>query len=76
MFMKHDVWRKLRNKCIIRMIKPTRMRWARNVTHIVELRNSYNSFIGKPDVKTPVERPRRRWEGLARDSGELLVGRW
>jgi hypothetical protein len=27
-----------------------------------EMRNAYNIFAGKPEVKRPLGRPRRRWE--------------
>jgi hypothetical protein len=35
---------------------------------VVQGRNVYRIFIGKPEVKNPLERPRRRWEdGLKMD---------
>jgi hypothetical protein len=27
-----------------------------------EMRNAYNTLVGKSDGKRPLERPRRRWE--------------
>jgi hypothetical protein len=27
-----------------------------------EMRNAYNIFVGKPEVKRPLRRPRHRWE--------------
>jgi hypothetical protein len=27
-----------------------------------EIRNEYKTFIGKPEMKEPLGRPRRRWE--------------
>jgi hypothetical protein len=27
-----------------------------------EIRNAYNIFVGKPEGKRPLGRPRRRWE--------------
>jgi hypothetical protein len=29
----------------------------------VEREGSYRILVGKPEVKRPLERPRRRWEG-------------
>lgn len=31
-------------------------------THMGEKRHSYNIFIGKPDGKRPLRRPRHRWD--------------
>jgi hypothetical protein len=62
-------WRKLQNEklhnlyssqSIIRMIKSRRMRWAGNVACMGEKRNVYRIFVGKPDGKRPLGRPRRR----------------
>jgi hypothetical protein len=62
-------WRKLHNEefhilysspNIIRHIKSRRMRWAGHV-HAWE-RNVYKVFMGKPEGKRPLGRPRRRWE--------------
>jgi hypothetical protein len=47
---------------IIRMIKPRRMRWAGHVAHMGEKRNAYRLSAGKPEGKTPLERPRQRWK--------------
>jgi len=38
------------------------MRWAGHVARIGESREVYRVLIGKPAVKSPVRRPRRRWE--------------
>jgi hypothetical protein len=63
-------WRKLHNEefhnlcsspSIIRIIKPRRMRWAGHVARMEEKRNAYNILAGKPEGKTPLGRPRRRW---------------
>jgi hypothetical protein len=62
-------WRKLRNDelrvlysspSIIRMVKSTRMRWVGHVARIGEKRNAYKLFVGKPEGKRPLGRPRRR----------------
>jgi hypothetical protein len=47
---------------IIRMIKSMRMRWAGHVALMGEKRNSYTILVGKPEVKRPLGRHRRRWE--------------
>jgi hypothetical protein len=44
------------------MIKPRRMRWARHVARVGEMRNSYTILVGRPEGKRPFGRPRRRWE--------------
>jgi hypothetical protein len=38
-----------------------RMRWAGNVARIEEKRNVCGILVGKPEGKTPLGRPRRRW---------------
>jgi hypothetical protein len=47
---------------IIRKIKSRRMRWAGHVARMGEEKNVYRVFIGKPEGKTPLGRPRRRWD--------------
>jgi hypothetical protein len=56
-------WRRLHNEelynmysspNIIKMIKSRRMRWARHVGHMGEMRNAYKIVIGKPEWKTCV----------------------
>jgi hypothetical protein len=37
--------------CIIRMIKPRRMRWTGHVAHVGEKRNAYRILVGKPEGK-------------------------
>ena len=64
-------WRKLHNEelnalysspNIIQVIKSRRMRWAGHVARIWERRGSYKVLVGKPEVKRPLGRPRRRWD--------------
>jgi hypothetical protein len=57
---------------IIRIIKSRRMRWAGHVARMGEKRNSYRLFVGKPEGKRPLGRPRRRWVDNKRiDFGEV-----
>ncbi|KAJ4438735.1 hypothetical protein ANN_14686 [Periplaneta americana] len=64
-------WRKLHNTelhalysspDIIRNIKSRRLRWAGHVARMGESRNAYRVLVGRPEVKRPLGRPRRRWE--------------
>jgi hypothetical protein len=63
-------WRKLHNEelhdlhsspRIIRMIKTRRMRWTGHVARMGEKRSAYRLFVGKPEGRRPLGRPRRRW---------------
>ncbi|KAJ4440916.1 hypothetical protein ANN_10764 [Periplaneta americana] len=64
-------WRKLHNTelhalysspDIITNIKSRRLRWAGHVARMGESRNAYRVLVGRPEVKRPLGRPRRRWE--------------
>jgi hypothetical protein len=64
-------WRKLHNEelndlyCspnILRLMKSRRMRWAGHVALMVERRGLFRAFVGKPEGKRPLGRPRRRRE--------------
>jgi len=64
-------WRRLHNEKlynlyassnIIRVIKSGRIRWTGHVARMGEMRNVYNIFVGKPEGKRPLGRPRRKWE--------------
>jgi len=46
---------------IVRVIKSRRMRWVGHVARIGEERGVYRVFVGKPEGKRPLGRPRRRW---------------
>jgi hypothetical protein len=60
---------------IIRQIKSRRMRWAGNVARMGEGRNVYRVLVGKPERKSPLGRPRRRWEdGIKMDLREIGWG--
>jgi hypothetical protein len=42
-----------------------------------EGRNLYRVLVGKPEVKRPLGRPRRRWEdGIKMDLGEIGWAVW
>jgi len=47
---------------IVPVIKSRRMRWAGHVARMGERRGVYSVFVGKPEGKRPLGRPRRRWE--------------
>jgi hypothetical protein len=60
---------------MIRQIKSRRMRWAGHVTRMWERINVYRVLVGKPEGKSPLERPRRRWEdGTKMDLREIGSG--
>jgi hypothetical protein len=46
---------------IIRIIKSKRMGWAGQLARMGEKRNVCRLMVGKPEVKRPLGRPRRRW---------------
>ena len=47
---------------IIRVIKSRRNRWTGHVAHMRERRGVCRVLVRKSAVKTPLGRPRRRWE--------------
>jgi hypothetical protein len=60
-------WRKLHSDefhspNIVKVIKSRRMRWAGHVARMEEGRRVYRLLVGKPEVKRPLGRLRRRWE--------------
>ena len=44
------------------MIKSGRLRWAGDVARMEEGRSAFKILTGTPAGKTPLGRPRRRWE--------------
>jgi hypothetical protein len=38
------------------------MKQVRHIEHMEEKRNTCKIFVGKPEGKRPLERPRRRWK--------------
>jgi hypothetical protein len=77
-------WRILRNKelhklysspDIIRQVMSKRMRWAGHAARMGEERKVYKVFLGKPEGKRPLGRPRRKWEdGIRMDLREIGLG--
>jgi hypothetical protein len=63
-------WRKLHSEelhnFIIRQIKSWRMWWAGHVARMGGGRKVYRVLVGKPKVKRPLGRQRRRWEDWSR----------
>jgi hypothetical protein len=63
-------WRRLHNKehhhlyasQNIMVIKPRRMRWARHVARMREMRNVYNILVGRPEGNRPLRRAGHRWK--------------
>jgi hypothetical protein len=64
-------WRKLHNeelnklyslRSIVRVIKSRRMRWAEYAARMGDSRVVYRVLVGKLEGKSPLGRPRRRWE--------------
>jgi hypothetical protein len=46
----------------VRVVKSRRMRWAGHVARTVEEGGVHRVFVGKPEGKRPLGRPRSRWE--------------
>jgi hypothetical protein len=77
-------WRRLHNEelndlysppNIIRVIKSGRMRWAGHVARMGEKRGAYRILVGRPEVRRPLGRPRRRWEdNIKMDLQEMGCG--
>jgi hypothetical protein len=68
---KDGSWRKLYNDelhslysspNIVMVIKSRRMKWAGHVARMGEGRGVYRVLVGRPEGKTPLGRPRCRWE--------------
>jgi hypothetical protein len=47
---------------IVGVITSRRMKWAGHVARMGERRDVYRDLVGRPEVKSPLGRPRRRWE--------------
>jgi hypothetical protein len=74
-------WRKVHNEelrdlysspSIIRIFKSRRMRWESHVARMGAKKNAYRLFVGKPEGKRPLGRPRRRWvDNIRMELGEV-----
>jgi hypothetical protein len=54
------------------MVKSRKMKWTGNVARMEEKTNVYRILVGKPEVKRPLGRPRRRWvNGIKKDLREI-----
>jgi hypothetical protein len=77
-------WRKLHNEelndlhpspTIVWVMKSSKMRWAGHVVRMGEERGVYRVWVGKPEGKRPLGRPRHRWEGnIKMDLQEMGCG--
>jgi hypothetical protein len=68
----HDLYS---SPSIIKIIKLRNMRWVGHVERMGEKRNAYRLLVGKPEVKRPLGRPRRRWvDNIRMDLGEVGWG--
>jgi len=60
---------------ILRVIKSRRMRWAGHVARMGDERGVYRVFVGKPEGKRLLGRPRRRWmDNIRMDLQEVGCG--
>jgi hypothetical protein len=60
---------------IVWVITSRRVRWAGYVARMGEGRGVYRGLVGKPEGKSPLERPRRRWEdNIKADLQEVVCG--
>jgi hypothetical protein len=59
------------------MIKSRRIKLAGHVARIEEGRGVYRILVGKPERKSPLGRPRCRWEdNIKMDFQQVSVGVW
>ena len=68
-----------RSPNIARVIKSRRLRWGSHVARMQEGRSAFKMVTGKPTGKSPLGKPRRRWEGNIRmDLEEIGInaGNW
>jgi hypothetical protein len=60
---------------IVRVIKARRMRWAGHVARMGEVRGAHIILVGRPEERSPLGRPRRRWEdNIKMDLGKIGFG--
>ena len=62
---------------IVRIIKPRRTSWARQLARMGERRGVYRVLVGKLEGKRPLGRPRCRWEdNIKMNLQEVGCGAW
>jgi hypothetical protein len=81
-----EKWRRLHNKelyalysspNVIYVIKSRRLRWAGHLACMGKSRSAYRVLVGKPEGRSPLGRPRRRWEdNIKMDLTEVERGAW
>jgi len=60
---------------IVRVIKSRGIRWAGHLERLGEERVVYRVLVGRPDGKSPLGRPRRRWvDNIRMDLQEVGCG--
>jgi len=60
---------------IVRVIKSRRKRWAGHVARMGEERGVNRVFVGRPEGRRPLGRPRRRWvDNIRLDLQEVGCG--
>jgi hypothetical protein len=47
---------------VFRVSKPRRMRWAEHVARMEAKRGAYRVVVGKPEGRSSLGKPRRRWQ--------------
>jgi hypothetical protein len=50
------------HRILLGVIKSRRMRWAGHIARMGEGRGVYRVLVGRPEGKSPLGRPRLRWE--------------
>ena len=60
------------------MLKSRRLRWAGHVARMRDGRSAHKILLGKPEVTSPLERPKIRWkDNIIRDLEEIdCQGDW
>jgi hypothetical protein len=60
---------------IVKLIKVRRKRWAGHVARMGDVRGAYNILVGRPEGRSPLGRPKRRWEdNIKMDLREIGFG--
>jgi hypothetical protein len=59
----------------MRVIKQRRLNFAGHVARMREMEREYRVLVEKPEGRSPLERPRRRWDNNVKiDFGEVVRG--